>query len=141
MPSMTENVASLRSVKVATPPCACLLYTSVQGESFFRRLLKKPGVQSCLAALLCIVIGLVVGYIVLLAIEPSGASKAIGAVLKNFLARRSLSLIHISDVPCRVGIIPFIIIFEQSPFVQPEILRNAVHSQCLKPKLTKQETV
>ena len=52
----------------------------VQGESFFRRLLKKPGVQSFLAALLCIVIGLVVGYIVLLAIEPSGASKAIGAV-------------------------------------------------------------
>ena len=49
----------------------------VQGESFFRRLLKKPGVQSFLAALLCIVIGLVVGYIVLLAIEPSGASKAI----------------------------------------------------------------
>ena len=39
----------------------------VQGESFFRRLLKKPGVQSFLAALLCIVIGLVVGYIVLLA--------------------------------------------------------------------------
>ena len=32
----------------------------VQGESFFRRLLKKPGVQSFLAALLCIVIGLVV---------------------------------------------------------------------------------
>lgn len=51
----------------------------VQGESFFRRLLKKPGVQSFLAALLCIVIGLVVGYIVLLAIEPSGASKAIGS--------------------------------------------------------------
>lgn len=64
----------------------------VQGESFFRRLLKKPGVQSFLAALLCIVIGLVVGYIVLLAIEPSGASKAIGAVLKNFLARRSSAL-------------------------------------------------
>ena len=64
----------------------------VQGESFFRRLLKKPGVQSFLAALLCIVIGLVVGYIVLLAMEPSGASKAIGAVLKNFLARRSSAL-------------------------------------------------
>lgn len=64
----------------------------VQGESFFRRLLKKPGVQSFLAALLCIAIGLVVGYIVLLAIEPSGASKAIGAVLKNFLARRSSAL-------------------------------------------------
>ena len=64
----------------------------VQGESVFRRLLKKPGVQSFLAALLCIVIGLVVGYIVLLAIEPSGASKAIGAVLKNFLARRSSAL-------------------------------------------------
>ena len=66
----------------------------VQGESFFRRLLKKPGVQSFLAALLCIVIGLVVGYIVLLAIEPSGASKAIGAVLKNFLARRTSDFCH-----------------------------------------------
>ncbi len=48
-------------------------------------LLRNAGVQSLLASLLCILIGLIVGYIVLLIIEPSGANKAIITIIKNFL--------------------------------------------------------
>ncbi|MCD8333832.1 MAG: ABC transporter permease [Clostridiales bacterium] len=48
-------------------------------------LLRNAGVQSLLASLLCILIGLVVGYIVLLIIEPSGANQAIVTIIKNFL--------------------------------------------------------
>ncbi len=47
-------------------------------------LLRNAGVQSLLASLLCIIIGLVVGYIVLLIIEPSGANAAIVTIIKNF---------------------------------------------------------
>ncbi|MCD8354850.1 MAG: ABC transporter permease [Clostridiales bacterium] len=48
-------------------------------------LLRNAGVQSLLASLLCILIGLIVGYIVLLIIEPSGANEAIITIIKNFL--------------------------------------------------------
>lgn len=41
--------------------------------------------QTIIASLLCIIIGLLVGYIVLLIINPAGAGKAIVAILKNFL--------------------------------------------------------
>ncbi len=41
-------------------------------------------VQSILAALLCIVIGLLIGYIALLLINPSGATDAIITILKNY---------------------------------------------------------
>ena len=47
--------------------------------------LERDGVQSLLASLLCIVLGLFVGYIVLLCINPAGAGKAITSILKNFL--------------------------------------------------------
>ncbi|MBQ7566179.1 MAG: ABC transporter permease [Oscillospiraceae bacterium] len=50
-----------------------------------RDLLKKQGMQSLIASLLCIVLGLLLGYIVLLFINPGGASQAILAVAKNFL--------------------------------------------------------
>ena len=43
-----------------------------------------PAVQTITAALVCIVLGLLVGYIVLLFIEPSGAWTAITDVMKNF---------------------------------------------------------
>ena len=36
-------------------------------------LLRNQGVQSLLASLLCIVLGLLIGYIVLLIINPAGA--------------------------------------------------------------------
>ena len=48
-------------------------------------LLRNSGVQSLLASLLCILVGLLVGYIALLIIEPSGASEAIVTIVKNYL--------------------------------------------------------
>ena len=48
-------------------------------------LLRNKGVQSLLAALLCILIGLIVGYIVLLMINPAGAWEAIKTIVENFL--------------------------------------------------------
>ena len=48
-------------------------------------ILRNSGFQTILASLLCIVLGLLVGFIVLLIINPSGAAGAIAAILKNFL--------------------------------------------------------
>jgi len=48
-------------------------------------LLRKDGIQTLIASLACILGGLIVGYIVLLIIEPSGAFEAIIAVMKSFL--------------------------------------------------------
>ena len=48
-------------------------------------LLHKDGFQTLLASLLWVLGGLLVGYIVLLIIEPSGAWNAIVAVMQNFL--------------------------------------------------------
>lgn len=47
-------------------------------------LLRKDGVQTILASLLCILGGLLMGYLVLLVIKPSGAAGAITAILRNF---------------------------------------------------------
>ena len=49
-----------------------------------KNLLKSNAVQSLIASLLCIVLGLLLGYIVLLFINPTGAGEAILAVIKNF---------------------------------------------------------
>lgn len=46
--------------------------------------LKKPGVQSLIASLICILLGLLIGYIVLLFIDYRGATKAILVIIKNF---------------------------------------------------------
>ena len=48
-------------------------------------LVRKDGFQTLLASLVCILGGLIVGYLVLLMIEPSGAFEAIMAVMKSFL--------------------------------------------------------
>ena len=48
-------------------------------KSFF----SIPAVQTILASVLCIVVGLLVGYIVLLVINPKGATEAIVTLLKN----------------------------------------------------------
>jgi len=55
---------------------------------------KSNAVQSLLASLICIVLGLLIGYIVLLFINPAGAGKAIIAVIKNFMnySRANLQL-------------------------------------------------
>jgi simple sugar transport system permease protein len=48
-------------------------------------LLRNSAAQTLLASLLCILIGLLVGYIVLLIINPAGAGKAVATIIKNFL--------------------------------------------------------
>ena len=47
-------------------------------------LLRRDGVQTLIASLACILGGLLVGFLVLLIIEPSGALEAIVAVMKSF---------------------------------------------------------
>lgn len=49
-------------------------------RSFWR----NEAVQSLIASLLCILTGLLVGYIVLLFINPNGAGEAISTIVKNF---------------------------------------------------------
>ena len=48
-------------------------------------LLRNNAVQSLLASLLCILIGLLVGYVALLIINPAGAGEAITTIIKNFM--------------------------------------------------------
>ena len=59
-------------------------------KSFWR----NNAVQSLLASLICIVLGLLIGFIVLLFINPAGAVEAITAVVKNFMnySRANLQL-------------------------------------------------
>ena len=49
-----------------------------------KKILRSPAVQSLLASLLCVVVGMLVGYIVLLFINPEGAGEAILTVIKNY---------------------------------------------------------
>ena len=49
-----------------------------------KKILRNSVVQALLTSLICILLGMFVGYLVLLAIEPSGAGEAIMAVAKNF---------------------------------------------------------
>ena len=46
--------------------------------------LEAPGVQTVTASLICIILGLLVGYIVLLCINPGESWRAMSAILKNF---------------------------------------------------------
>ena len=50
-----------------------------------KNLLKNSGVQSLIASLVCIILGVLIGYVVLLFVNPAGAGEAIMAVIKNFL--------------------------------------------------------
>ena len=50
----------------------------------FDSLIRKDSFQTLLSSLICILGGLIVGYLVLLIIEPSGAFEAIIAVMKSF---------------------------------------------------------
>ena len=58
-----------------------------------RKLLKNDGLQSVFASLLCILLGLFIGYIVLLCINPEGAWKSILDLTKNFLGYTKKALI------------------------------------------------
>ena len=53
-------------------------------DSRFAKLMKTDGMQSLISSLICIILGLFLGYIVLLFINPTGAFKAITDVMKNF---------------------------------------------------------
>ena len=48
-------------------------------------LLRKSAMQALLSSLLCVLLGLLVGYIVLLLINPAGAGGAIKAIVENFM--------------------------------------------------------
>ena len=49
-----------------------------------KKILRSQAVQSMLASLLCVVVGMLAGYIVLLFINPEGAGEAILTVIKNY---------------------------------------------------------
>lgn len=51
--------------------------------------LQREGVQAVIASLVCILIGLLIGFVVLFAINPSGAFEAIETILLNFMTRAS----------------------------------------------------
>ena len=55
----------------------------MRGEK--RGVLRNDAVQSLLASLLCVILGMLVGYIALLLINPRGASEAITTIMKNFM--------------------------------------------------------
>lgn len=50
-----------------------------------KKFLRKPGVQTLIASIICIILGLLVGFIVLLIINPKGAFSSILEVIKNFM--------------------------------------------------------
>ena len=49
------------------------------------RLLRNSGVQSLIASMMCILVGLFVGYLLLLTINAKGAGEAIITIVKNFM--------------------------------------------------------
>ena len=49
-----------------------------------KNLLKRQGVQSFIASIICILLGLFIGYLVLLFINPQGAGQSIVDVVRNF---------------------------------------------------------
>ncbi len=49
-----------------------------------KKVLKNPGMQAFLASVICILLGLLIGYLVLLIINPEGAWESITNVIKNF---------------------------------------------------------
>ena len=52
----------------------------MEKTSFF----KKPAVQTLLASILCAVLGIVLGYIILLCMNPDHALEGMVAILRNF---------------------------------------------------------
>jgi len=56
----------------------------MSNEKTSTNILKKPGVQSLISSLICIILGLFIAFIVLLIINPSGAFTSIMNVIKNF---------------------------------------------------------
>ncbi len=55
-------------------------------------LFKKNGVQTLVSSLVCIVLGMIIGYLALLIINAEGAGEAIISVIKDFFNRSSASM-------------------------------------------------
>ena len=53
-----------------------------------RKVLKNEGAQAFIASIICILLGLLIGYIVLLFINPEGAGESILNVIKNFFYKK-----------------------------------------------------
>ena len=49
-----------------------------------KSILRNPGVQSLITSLLCVILGVIFGYIILLLINPAGATKSMLAILRNW---------------------------------------------------------
>ena len=47
-------------------------------------LFKKPGFQTLLASIICAILGIVIGYLILLCMNPEHAAEGMMAILKNF---------------------------------------------------------
>ena len=54
-----------------------------------KNILKNPSFQTIMSSIVCVLIGLIVGYLVLLMINAQGAGDAIETILLNFLNRPS----------------------------------------------------
>ncbi len=54
-------------------------------KTFIDKRLKSEGMKSIIAAVLCALIGILIGYIILLIISAPNATKAMGTILKNFM--------------------------------------------------------
>ncbi|MCQ2519579.1 MAG: ABC transporter permease [Lachnospiraceae bacterium] len=65
---------------------------NIKNKNSDKSILQNEGFQALLASLICILLGMFIGYIVLLFINPRGAFGAILAVAKNFFAYSSASL-------------------------------------------------
>lgn len=54
-------------------------------KKFFNSILKSSGFSSVAAAVICALFGILIGYIILLAISAPNATQAISTILKNFM--------------------------------------------------------
>ena len=77
------SIGLFLSLGLGFPWLACLPITGLCLALIYYR--TNPAVHTIVASLLCIVAGLLIGYIVLLIINPSGAWDALTSILKNFL--------------------------------------------------------
>ena len=57
-----------------------------------KKLLKRSGVQAFVASVICILLGLLIGYVVLLFINPHGASESMLKVIQNFFVSKRANL-------------------------------------------------
>ena len=60
-----------------------------------KSLLRSDSFQTLLTSLLCIILGVAIGYVVLLIINPAGAWKSMSALLKNFFHIQRLVYVHL----------------------------------------------